>query len=78
MIGEYKKWVSKYKFHFQNGDIVSIEETRKLLNDPEKSEEELEQIRDGFRYLSEVIVDNYIFSKNQNSQFVDATLEIIK
>lgn len=46
--------------HFKNGNLLSVESVKGLLNNSDISDEELEKIRDGFRYLSEVIVDKYI------------------
>ncbi|MFH1866580.1 MAG: hypothetical protein ABIJ81_00650 [Patescibacteria group bacterium] len=35
--------------------MLSIERTKQLLNDPTLSDKEVEEIRDGFRALAEVI-----------------------
>lgn len=41
--------------HRYNGNLVTIEETKKLLANPELSDEEATEIRDGYRLLAEVI-----------------------
>ncbi|MFQ6049737.1 MAG: hypothetical protein ACE5J0_01695 [Candidatus Paceibacterales bacterium] len=39
--------------------MLSIEQTRKLLNDPKISEEEVKEIRDSFRMLAEIIFEKW-------------------
>ena len=53
--------------HSRNGSIISIEQTKKLLNDPTLSDEQAEEIRDGFRMLGEVIFDKW-FEERKNGQ----------
>lgn len=43
--------------HAFDGNVVSIEQAKKILNDPKLSDEQVLEIRDGFRMLSEVIFD---------------------
>ena len=53
------------KIHSRNGSIISIEQTKKLLNDPTLSDEQAEEIRDGFRMLGEVIFDKWFEERKQ-------------
>ena len=46
--------------HTRNGCLVTIEETRKLLGNPELSDEEATEIRDGYRLLAEVIFEKQL------------------
>ena len=39
--------------------MLSIEQTKQLLNDPALSDEDIEEIRDGFRALAEVIFEQW-------------------
>jgi hypothetical protein len=39
--------------------MLSIERVKELLNDPSLSDKEVEEIRDGFRMLSEVIFEQW-------------------
>jgi len=39
--------------------MLTIEQTKKLLNDPNISDTEAEEIRDGFRLLAEVIFEKW-------------------
>jgi hypothetical protein len=39
--------------------MLSIERVKELLNDPNLSDKEVEEIRDGFRMLSEVIFEQW-------------------
>lgn len=52
--------------HSYNGNVVSIEEATKLLNNPKLSEEEITEVRDGFRFLAEVIFDKWAEDRKQN------------
>lgn len=40
-------------------NMLSIEQTRKLLNDPNISDKEVEEIRDDFRILAEIIFEKW-------------------
>lgn len=46
--------------HTYNGNLVTIEETKKLLANPELSDEEATEIRDGYRLLAEVIFEKQL------------------
>lgn len=46
--------------HRHNGNAVTIEETKKLLGNPEMSDEEATEIRDGYRLLAEVIFEKQL------------------
>lgn len=50
--------------------MLSVEEVKTILNDPKLSEKELEEIRDGFYLLVEVIFEQWqaerTKTKNQN------------
>ena len=63
--------MTTYIIHYKNGDLVTIDETRDLLDDNEMTEEKLEEIRDGFRYLVEVIVDGYLHSKSELNDTIE-------
>lgn len=39
--------------------MLSIERVKELLNDPNLSDKEVEEIREGFRMLSEVIFEQW-------------------
>jgi signal-transduction protein with cAMP-binding, CBS, and nucleotidyltransferase domain len=39
--------------------MLSIERVKELLNDPNLSDKEVEEIRDGFRMLSEVVFEQW-------------------
>ncbi len=39
--------------------MLSVERVKKILNDPELSDKEIEEIRDGFRNLAEVIFEKW-------------------
>ena len=54
--------------HSQNGDLLSIEETKKILNDPKLSEEQLTEIRDGYRLMAEVIFDKWIGERRASNK----------
>lgn len=41
--------------HSYNGNLLTVEDTKKILNKPELTDEKATEIRDGFRLLSEVI-----------------------
>jgi hypothetical protein len=80
MIKNMKTEAENRKFLFviysKNGNLVSIETIKKMLDDESISGEELEKIRDGFRYLSEVIVDKYISEKDKNFDISEIPLKI--
>ena len=40
-------------------NMLSIEQARKILNDPNISDKEIEEIRDGFRMLAEIIFEKW-------------------
>jgi len=40
-------------------NMLSIEQTKKLLKDPNISDKEIEEIRDGFRMLAEIIFEKW-------------------
>lgn len=50
--------------------MLSVEEVKTILNDPKLSDKELEEIRDGFYLLTEVIFEQWqaerAKAKNQN------------
>lgn len=40
--------------------MLSIERVKELLNDPKLSDKEIEEIRDGFLILAEIIYDRWL------------------
>lgn len=50
--------------------MLSVEEVKTILNDPKLSDKELEEIRDGFYLLAEIIFEQWqaerAKAKNQN------------
>ena len=46
--------------HSHNGNLLTIEDTKKILNKPELTDEKATEIRDGFRLLSEVIREKWL------------------
>ncbi len=54
--------------HSHNGDLLSIEETKKILNNPTLTEEQLTEIRDGYRLMAEVIFDKWIGEKRASNK----------
>ena len=46
--------------HSHNGNLLTIEQTKKILNNPELSDEQLTEIRDGYRLMAEVIFEKWI------------------
>lgn len=46
--------------HSHNGNLLTVEDTKKILNKPELTDEEATEIRDGFRHLTEVIFDKWM------------------
>jgi len=56
------------KIHSYNGNVVSVEQTKKLLSNPKLSDEEAEEIRDGFRFLAEVVFDKWSEERKQTSK----------
>ncbi|MFA5393810.1 MAG: hypothetical protein WC081_04045 [Candidatus Ratteibacteria bacterium] len=43
--------------------MLSIEETKKILKDPNMSDEEATEIRDGFHSLVEIIFEQWLYEK---------------
>lgn len=46
--------------HTYDGHLLTIEQSKKILNDPTLSDEQVAEIRDGFRHLAEVIFDKWM------------------
>lgn len=65
------QYLCEVKIHLYNGNVVSIEQTKKLLNDPTLSDEQAEEIRDGFRMLGEVIFDKWFEERKQGQHKQD-------
>ncbi len=61
------QYLCKVKIHLYNGNVISTLQTKKLLNDPNLSDEQAEEIRDGFRMLGEVIFDKW-FEERKKGQ----------
>lgn len=40
--------------------MLSVERVKELLNDPKLSDKEIEEIRDGFLILAEIIYDRWL------------------
>ena len=47
--------------------MLSVKKVKELLEDKTLSDEEVEEIRDGYRNLAEVIFEHYQNEKNKNS-----------
>lgn len=58
--------------------MLSIEDTKKILNDPNMSDEEATKIRDGFRALVEIIFEQWLYEKNANKNPDSALLNKTK
>ncbi len=50
----------RYVIHLKNGHLLTVEQTKKILNEPEMTEEKATVIRDGFRLLAEVIREKWL------------------
>jgi len=61
------QYLCEVKIHLYNGNAISVEQTKKILNDPTMSDEQAEEIRDGFRMLGEVIFDKW-FEERKKGQ----------
>ena len=52
--------------------MLSVERVKELLNDPKLSDKEVEEIRDGFLILAEIIYDRWLETveraKNQDGK----------
>ena len=52
--------------------MLSLKEVKELVNDPKLSDEEIQEIRDGFHALAEVIFDQWNYEREisikQNSE----------
>ncbi len=54
--------------HSYNGDLLSIAETKKILNNQTLTDEQLTEIRDGYRLMAEVIFDKWIGEKRTSNK----------
>ena len=45
--------------------MLSTERVKQLINDPNISDKEVEEIRDGFRMLAEVIFEQWQYERNK-------------
>ena len=45
--------------------MLSVERVKELLNDPKLSDKEVEEIRDGFLILAEIIYDRWLETVEQ-------------
>lgn len=45
--------------------MLSVARVKKILNDPLLTDEQIEEIRDGFHRLSELIFDDWIEKENK-------------
>lgn len=61
--------------HSHNGKLLSIEETKKILNNPSLTEEQLTEIRDGYRLMAEVIFDKWVEDRRASNK-IQVTNEI--
>ena len=46
--------------HTYDGHLLTSEQSKKILNDPTLTDEQVTEIRDGFRHLAEVIFDKWM------------------
>lgn len=51
--------------------MLSVERVKELLNDPSLSDKEIEEIRDGFYQLSEVIFEQWMEERKKAKQAED-------
>lgn len=51
--------------HLKNGNLLTVEDTKKILNKPELTDEKATEIRDGFRLLSEVIREKWLEERKE-------------
>lgn len=51
--------------HSRNGNLLTVEDTKKILNKPELTDEKATEIRDGFRLLSEVIREKWLEERKE-------------
>jgi hypothetical protein len=70
------QYICEVKIHLYNGNVISTLQTKKLLNDPDLSDEQAEEIRDGFRLLAEVIFDKW-FEERKKGQYKQSKEVII-
>ena len=54
--------------HSHNGNLLTIEDTKKILGTPNMSDEDATEIRDGFRRLIEVIYDKSMEERRKSVQ----------
>lgn len=55
----------RYVVHLENGHILTIEDTKKILKAPNMSDDDATEIRDGFRRLVEVIYDKFMSERRK-------------
>lgn len=60
--------------HSQNGNLLTIEDTKKILNKPELTDEEATEIRDGYRLMAEVIFDKWLSERKTKATINDKKL----
>lgn len=58
------------KIHSHNGSIISVQETKKILNDPTLSDKQAGEIRDSFRMLSEVVFDKWYDERKNKKEAI--------
>lgn len=56
---------NKMVVHLKNGNLLTVEDTKKILNKPELTDEKATEIRDGFRLLSEVIREKWLEERKE-------------
>lgn len=63
--------------HSHNGNLLTVEDTKKILNKPELTDEEATEIRDGYRLMAEVIFDKWLGERrttsNGDEKFIETT-----
>lgn len=61
----------RYIVHLFNGHLLTVEQTKKILNKPDLSDEEATEIRDGYRLMAEVIFDKWLSERKTKATLND-------
>jgi DNA-binding winged helix-turn-helix (wHTH) protein len=61
----------RYICHLFNGHLLTVEQTREILKDPELTDEQLTEIRDGYRLMAEVIFDKWLSERKTKTAISD-------
>ena len=61
----------RYVIHLKNGHLLTVEQTREILKDPTLTDEQLTEIRDGYRLMAEVIFDKWLSERKTKAKIND-------